>query len=147
MHRDIKPANLLWSTSERLVKIADFGIARLLSDADKTDRLTREGMAIGTPDYMAPEQAQEAHTVDIRADLYSLGCTLYHLLAGTPPFSGGTLAQKLARRAVETVEQSKGRFTLFAVVDALTRLARELPNAGDRTAADEQASQLLSLVA
>ena len=59
--------------------------------------MTQEGMVMGTPDYIAPEQALESHTVDIRADLYSLGCTFYFLLTGKVPFPGGTLMQKLIK--------------------------------------------------
>ncbi len=98
VHRDIKPANLLLS-KDGVVKILDMGLARLGQNAgDQTaGELTQEGSVMGTPDYMAPEQAEESHTVDIRADIYSLGCTLHHLLTGEAPFSGGTLIQKLYR--------------------------------------------------
>jgi len=87
VHRDIKPENLL-VTSAGEVKVADFGLARVLSDTDGLD-LTQTGMTLGTPLYMSPEQA-EGKTVDGRSDLYSLGATVYHLLAGRPPFTGGT---------------------------------------------------------
>jgi serine/threonine-protein kinase len=98
VHRDIKPANLLVTAATRQLKILDMGLARLrhLEANDLTaGDVTQEGSVLGTPDYMAPEQAKESHTVDIRADLYSLGCTLHHLLAGKPPFAGGSLAQKI----------------------------------------------------
>jgi WD40 repeat protein/tRNA A-37 threonylcarbamoyl transferase component Bud32 len=99
VHRDIKPHNLLL-TPQGIVKILDMGLARLTpvgDDSESTTTVTQEGAVMGTPDYMAPEQAEESHGVDIRADLYSLGCTLYHLLAGRPPFVGGTLLQKLRK--------------------------------------------------
>ncbi len=96
VHRDIKPHNLLL-TKQGVVKVLDMGLARVAAgeDGEISTTMTQEGMVMGTPDYMAPEQAEQSHTVDIRADLYSLGCTLYHLLAGRVPFPGGTLIQKL----------------------------------------------------
>jgi formylglycine-generating enzyme required for sulfatase activity len=82
VHRDIKPANL-WRTGAGQIKVLDLGLALVLA----ATTLTREpGAFMGTIDYMAPEQADDAHKVDIRADVYSLGCTLYHLLAGKVPF-------------------------------------------------------------
>jgi serine/threonine protein kinase len=97
IHRDIKPRNVLVTADAQTVKILDMGLARIAdsADAEKSATMTREGTVMGTPDYMAPEQAISAHAADIRSDLYSLGCTSYFLLAGKPPFSGGTLMQKL----------------------------------------------------
>lgn len=85
VHRDVKPENVLVVGSQALV--ADFGIARALRVAGGT-RLTRAGMAIGTPTYMSPEQAAGSGKIDGRSDVYSLGCVLYEMLAGTPPFTG-----------------------------------------------------------
>jgi tetratricopeptide (TPR) repeat protein/TolB-like protein len=85
VHRDVKPENVLLVGGQALV--ADFGIARALKAAGGT-RLTRTGMAIGTPTYMSPEQAAGGGKIDGRSDVYSLGCVLYELLAGTPPFTG-----------------------------------------------------------
>ena len=85
VHRDIKPENILL-TSDGDVKVTDFGLARLLHDDPK---LTRAGTTLGTPMYMSPEQLQDGE-VDVRSDLYSLGVTLFHVLAGKPPFSGET---------------------------------------------------------
>lgn len=107
VHRDLKPANLLLAR-DGTVKILDFGLARLASTSfenssvlapnpdSRLAALTQTGAMMGTPDYMAPEQTYDSHQVDIRADLYSLGCTLYHLLLSRPPFaSHGTLAAKI----------------------------------------------------
>lgn len=87
IHRDIKPSNLLRDREGR-VKIADFGIAKV-SSMHKDDRksLTADGVVLGTPLYMSPEQASGMR-IDFRSDMYSLGCTFYHLLAGVPPFDG-----------------------------------------------------------
>ena len=83
IHRDVKPANLLADRAQNL-KIADFGLAK---PRDPNLSLTKEGAVMGTPYYMAPEQAM-GETLDLRADMYALGCTFYHLLAGEPPFDG-----------------------------------------------------------
>lgn len=109
-HRDIKPSNLLWSTVERQVKITDFGLARIANAvADGGDgttpverpSLTGDGVVFGTPDYIAPEQASSAAKADIRSDLYSLGCTLYHLLSGRVPYPRETIEAKIAAHTNE----------------------------------------------
>jgi eukaryotic-like serine/threonine-protein kinase len=87
VHRDVKPSNLLL-TPQGQVKVLDLGLARLRGDSLLNGELTGSGQVVGTPDYMAPEQALNSRDVDIRADIYSLGCTLYKLLAGKPPFGG-----------------------------------------------------------
>jgi tRNA A-37 threonylcarbamoyl transferase component Bud32 len=94
VHRDIKPSNILVDR-EGTVKILDLGLARFFHD--EADDLSRrhEQSPLGTTDYMAPEQALDSHTADGRADVYSLGATLYFLLAGHGPFRGGTLAEKV----------------------------------------------------
>jgi serine/threonine protein kinase len=94
VHRDIKPHNLMVTRRGR-VKILDFGLARFASEAGSGGPLTQSGAVLGTPDYIAPEQALDAHAADIRADLYSLGCTFYHLRSGRVPFPGDSLTQKL----------------------------------------------------
>ncbi len=85
VHRDIKPANILLAGGH--ARVADFGIARAISEAGG-GRLTRTGLAVGTLAYMSPEQAAGSEDVDGRSDLYSLGCVLFEMLAGVPPFSG-----------------------------------------------------------
>ncbi len=93
VHRDIKPQNLM-RTPKGTIKILDFGLARLANEIEVA-RLTRAGVALGTADYIAPEQVEDSRHVDIRADLYSLGCTLYFLLAGRVPYPNGTLVDKV----------------------------------------------------
>ena len=99
IHRDIKPENILLSGGHVLV--ADFGIARAVDEAGG-QKLTETGMAVGTPYYMSPEQAMGGH-VDSRSDVYSLGCVLYELLAGQPPFTGPTPMAVIARHSLEAV--------------------------------------------
>lgn len=95
-HRDIKPGNLLLDR-KGTVKILDMGLARIFEGgrSDSPDRLTDSGQVMGTCDYMAPEQAEDTHAADHRADIYSLGCTLYRLLTGHKPYTGDTLIQIL----------------------------------------------------
>jgi serine/threonine protein kinase len=93
VHRDIKPANLILAREGKraVVKVADFGLAKVTSEGQGDGGLTREGQMLGTPDYIAPEQIRDAQSADIRADIYSLGCTFYYLLSGRPPFRGDHL--------------------------------------------------------
>ena len=105
VHRDIKPSNLLVTQSEHdglpLVKILDLGLARFASETAEEGDLTRSGQVLGTPDYIAPEQARNTKTADIRADIFSLGCTLFEMLTGRLPFPGATVIEKLMARATE----------------------------------------------
>jgi serine/threonine protein kinase len=149
VHRDIKPHNLLLAGDGKTVKILDMGLARLndpSSDEDKSSTVTKEGVVMGTPDYIAPEQALESHTVDIRADLYSLGCTFYYLLTERVPFPGGSLGAKLIRHQMDEptpVEQLRPEVP--PVVAAVVRkLMAKDPKARYQTPA-EVAAALASL--
>lgn len=113
VHRDIKPANILvqrkglLENQPGLVKVSDFGLARLHNpNADPNDPnaatiLTRDNSVMGTPDFLSPEQARSLHKLDIRSDVYSLGCTFYFLLTGQVPFPGGNALDKLIRHTTE----------------------------------------------
>lgn len=104
IHRDIKPANLLMTPS-KLVKIIDLGLA--LQAESEDERVTREGTTVGTVDYMSPEQARDSRATSERSDIYSLGCTFYFLLTGSPPFPGGDIADKLSRHCTEPPPDSR----------------------------------------
>jgi len=99
VHRDIKPDNIMMSGGHAIV--ADFGIATAVSEAGG-EKLTKTGMAIGTPAYMSPEQAM-GEAVDARADVYSLGCMLYEMLIGQIPFTGATPQQIIARHSMDHI--------------------------------------------
>jgi serine/threonine-protein kinase len=99
VHRDIKPENILLSEGHAV--LADFGIARAV-DVAGGQRVTESGHAVGTPQYMSPEQASGDQDLDGRSDLYSLGCVLYEMLAGEPPFTGRTAQAVIARHLAES---------------------------------------------
>jgi eukaryotic-like serine/threonine-protein kinase len=94
IHRDVKPGNLLVD-QKNVVKILDLGLARFIDEQKASLTVAFDENVLGTADYLAPEQALDSHRVDARADIYGLGCSLYFLLTGHPPFVGGTLAQRL----------------------------------------------------
>ncbi len=99
VHRDIKPANCLVDKHET-VKLLDMGLARLIDDEASLTLENNENV-LGTADYLAPEQALNSHKADARADIYSLGCTLYYLIMGHPPFPDGTISERLLKHQVE----------------------------------------------
>ena len=103
VHRDIKPGNLLVDRNG-VVKILDLGLARFFRVDEGNEALTllHDERVLGTADYLAPEQAIDSHSVDSRADLYSLGCTLYFMVTGKPPFNEGSLAHRLLAHQVKT---------------------------------------------
>jgi eukaryotic-like serine/threonine-protein kinase len=152
VHRDLKPGNLMLvggtpdSTLGATVKVMDIGLGRALFDEDATGQnfeLTNEGDLLGTPAYMAPEQARDAHGADVRADVYSLGCVLYHALTGQPPFPDANRVRQLVRHATEQPRPLRD-FTpeaaedLQAVLDAM--LAKD---PSQRYATPAQAAQAL----
>jgi eukaryotic-like serine/threonine-protein kinase len=101
LHRDVKPENILLGTDPPRALIADFGLARAIGAADTT-KLTKTGTIVGTIHYMSPEQVREDRTIDARSDVYGLGCVLYEMLTGAPPFVGRTvteLVMKILRTA------------------------------------------------
>jgi serine/threonine-protein kinase len=103
IHRDLKPQNIMVNfnaVNQIEVQLIDFGIAKMMGEADLTSTMTRVGMAVGTPAYMSPEQARGV-AVDCRTDIYSLGCVMYYALTGGPPFTGGTVKQLMEKHLYE----------------------------------------------
>jgi len=124
VHRDIKPENILLHDGSAVV--ADFGIALAVSRSDGGSRLTETGMSLGTPHYMAPEQAMGAREITPKADVYALGCVLYEMLAGEPPFTGPTAQAIVARVMTEEPRSlTLQRHTVPAQVEAVVRRALE----------------------
>jgi len=124
VHRDIKPDNILLSGGH--ARVADFGIARAI-DAAGSERLTETGLAVGTPAYMSPEQSMAEPHIDGRSDLYSVGCVLYEMLAGEPPYTGPTAQAIIAKRmthpvpSVRTVRETVPEPVDRALATALAR--------------------------
>jgi eukaryotic-like serine/threonine-protein kinase len=134
IHRDIKPENILLSGNHALV--ADFGIARALP-AESEERLTATGLSLGTPQYMSPEQALAQRDVDARTDVYSLGCVLYEMLTGEPPYTGPTPQVVLARRLSEPIPHLRtGRDVPLALERVVTRALARSPADRFSTAAE-----------
>ena len=108
VHRDVKPQNLIFDPQTRLVKILDFGLGRLVNEHRTGTRLTREGDILGTVDYLSPEQAVDSREADIRSDIYSLGCVLFFLLSGFPPFRGRNPLEVLNKHLEEPPPSLRG---------------------------------------
>jgi len=139
IHRDIKPENILLSQGHALV--ADFGVARALQSAG-AEKLTETGMAVGTPAYMSPEQASAERDLDARTDIYSLGCVVYEMLTGEPPYTGPSAQAVIAKRFSEpvphirTVRESVPEEIEQAVMKALAKTpADRYANAAEFAAA------------
>jgi serine/threonine-protein kinase len=135
VHRDIKPENILLSAGQALV--ADFGIAKAF-DVAGGEKLTETGLSLGTPHYMSPEQASATRSLDGRSDIYALGCVLYEMLAGAPPFTGPSAQSILARHSVDPVPSLRTvRGTVpagieWAITKALAKVpADRFPSAGE----------------
>lgn len=107
VHRDIKPSNLLIK-NDGSVKLADLGLARSIDETLDTS-ITRVGTTVGTVDYMSPEQARNSKATDIRSDIYSLGCTWYHMLTGVPPYGEGSVTNKLQAHATAPLPDPRSR--------------------------------------
>ncbi len=139
VHRDIKPENIMLSGDQVLV--ADFGVARAVSEVQ--DKLTATGMTVGTPTYMSPEQASGDKQIDGRSDIFALGCVLYEMLSGEPPFTGPTPQAALMRRFTGPPRPLRPMVLIpEAVEQAILRaLAR---NPDDRFGDAAQFSQALS---
>ena len=139
IHRDVNPYNVL-VTHEGIAKLADLGLA---IDLAEEERVTREGATVGTFDYVAPEQARHSHSADIRSDIYSLGCTIYHMISGRVPFPSPSLPEKLfAHQAMEP--EPLGRLVPSVppgLVEVVQRMMRKLPE--DRYATPLQVAQAL----
>jgi hypothetical protein len=136
IHRDIKPENILLHDGRAMV--ADFGIALAVSRTEGGTRITETGMSLGTPHYMSPEQALGERTIDARTDVYALGCVLYEMLTGEPPFTGPS-AQAIVAKVMNTAPASvtSTRPTVPSFVDAaIQRALSKLPADRFRSAAD-----------
>jgi serine/threonine protein kinase len=137
IHRDIKPANLLLD-NEGVIKVLDMGLARLTADDENSLTRKHDENVIGTADYMPPEQAIDSHSVDCRADIYSLGGTLYFLLVGNAPFPDGTIAQRLMKhqveqpQAIETIRDDVPKI----LIDACSKMMAKKPDDRFQSAAE-----------
>jgi serine/threonine-protein kinase len=145
IHRDVKPSNILLTDGKK-VKILDFGLGTLLETEDQSSALTTAGMAVGTPDYISPEQARMVK-IDGRSDLYSLGCTIYHLLSGQLPFKGESsmdcIVGRITGAAVPITDVRPGLPP--RLIQCIEKLMA--PNPEDRyQTADEAATALRSML-
>ncbi len=155
IHRDVKPDNILYVADNRkgdlgavcgMAKLADLGLARFQHDEDT--RLTQSGAALGTPHYVAPEQARGDADIDIRADIYSLGATLYHAMTGAPPYSGTTAAAIMAKHIIEPAPDPKLAFPAISDRTAMVVRKAMAKDRGERyRTPEEMASALASALA
>jgi serine/threonine-protein kinase len=149
VHRDVKPENLLL-TRDGNTLVADFGIARALGGAQADGQqtaLTQTGMSIGTPAYMSPEQASGERGIDARTDVYALGCVLYEMLAGEPPYTGATAQQIIVKRFTDPVPSVRRvRPAVPTTIDQAIQKALA-PIAADRFAGTAQFAAALQAVA
>ncbi|MCX7806086.1 MAG: protein kinase [Planctomycetota bacterium] len=151
IHRDVKPDNILYVASNRkgelgavcgTAKLADLGLAKFQHDEDT--RLTQSGAALGTPHYVAPEQARGDADIDIRADIYSLGATLYHAMTGAPPYSGTTAAAIMAKHITEPVPDPKRAFPAISDRTAMVIRKAMAKNRNERYQTPEEMATALA---
>jgi eukaryotic-like serine/threonine-protein kinase len=153
IHRDLEPANLMLvgpsDATDRAVKILDIGLGKAVFEEAKSadpNQITGDGVLIGTPEYLAPEQARSAKTADIRADIYSLGCVLYHALTGQSPFPDKSVVTQVMRHATEP-PRPLSEF-LSEVPDGLQNVLNWMlaKNPAQRYPTPEKAAQALNLL-
>lgn len=138
VHRDIKPSNIIITPNGRS-KLADLGLARK-DNAESQADLTVPGTTLGTFDYISPEQAKDPRSVDVRSDIYSLGCTMYHMLTGRPPYPEGTVLQKLLDHQAKDAPDPAAINP--RVPENLSAVVRRMMNS-DRSRRQQTADQLL----
>ncbi len=141
MHRDIKPSNIM-ITPVGEAKLLDLGLARALDDEKG---LTRANTVLGTLDYASPEQLRDASKADARSDLYSLGCTIYFALAGSPPFEGGDVINKIYKQRMEDPPplESRAHGVPAAFAAVVRKLMSKNPDERYQSAAELRGSDAL----
>jgi eukaryotic-like serine/threonine-protein kinase len=144
VHRDIKPSNIIITAGSR-AKLVDMGLARLHQVESSNDDITASGVTLGTFDYISPEQARDPRIADVRSDIYSLGCTLYFMLCGRPPFPDGTVLQKLLNHNSERPEdlQIHRPDVPDDIVDVVNRMLAKQPSQRYQTPAELMSELLL----